>query len=111
MRPLGRCIHYAGLKRRFEVVSAAKISIMDRELNVEGLLLKIIFSLVDHPNEVNVTSVTTEANTTFTVSIAPPDVGKVIGKSGRNARAPRELLSAIGVPTGRRYVLNILTGS
>jgi predicted RNA-binding protein YlqC (UPF0109 family) len=77
--------------------------------SVEGLLLRIITVLVDESNEVNVTSVTVDTGTVFQVTVAPSDVGKVIGKDGRTARALRTLLSAIGVALKTRYGLNIVT--
>jgi len=84
---------------------------MGRNLNVEELLLRILFVLVDHPNEVQVTSDTTEGGTVFRVTVAPPDVGKIIGKNGRIARSLRVLLSAMGVAAKKQYSLNIVVKS
>src|SRR2546430_1730194 len=82
---------------------------MANDPNVEKLLLQIIIVLVDKSNEVNVTSVTADTGTIFQVTVAPRDVGKVIGKGGRTARALRILLSAIGLAAKTRYGLNIVT--
>jgi uncharacterized protein len=79
------------------------------ELNVEGLLLRVVRALVDHQDEVYVSCATTEARTTFNVTVALADVGKVIGKSGRTARALRVLLSAMGIAAKKQYILNINT--
>jgi predicted RNA-binding protein YlqC (UPF0109 family) len=65
--------------------------------------------LVDKSTEVNITSVTADTGTVFQVTVAPSDVGKVIGKDGRTARALRILLSEIGVALKTRYGLNIVT--
>jgi predicted RNA-binding protein YlqC (UPF0109 family) len=81
---------------------------MRKDSDVEGLLLRIVRVLVDKSDEVSVTSVTVDNGTIFQVSVAPSDVGKVIGKSGRMAEALRTLLSAVGVSLETRYVLNIV---
>ena len=80
---------------------------MGNDLNVEGLLLQIVNKLVDEPNEVRVTSLTTHTGTLFQVTVAPSDVGKVIGKDGRIARSLRVLLSAMGVAIKTKYGLDI----
>ena len=42
------------------------------------------------------------------VRVAPPDMGKIIGRQGRTVRALRSLLHAAGVKQGRRFVLEIV---
>jgi uncharacterized protein len=76
---------------------------------IEDLLFGITVALVDDRNEVQVTSVTKASGTVFQVSVAPTDVGKVIGKDGRTARSIRTLLSARGVATKTRYKLEIIS--
>jgi predicted RNA-binding protein YlqC (UPF0109 family) len=49
-----------------------------------------------------------EGETVLELTVAESDLGKVIGKSGRTARALRTLLSAAGVKSGKRYALEIL---
>jgi predicted RNA-binding protein YlqC (UPF0109 family) len=83
---------------------------MGRELNIEGLLLRMIIAIVDNPDEVHIACVTTNDGKSFTVTAAKTDVGKLIGKHGRNASALRTLLSAIGAAAKEQYVLNIVTG-
>jgi len=46
--------------------------------------------------------------TIFELEVAPQDLGKVIGRQGRTARAMRTLLTAAGQKTRRRYILDIL---
>jgi uncharacterized protein len=82
---------------------------MGRELNIEGLLLRMIIAIVDNPDEVHIACVATKDGTTFIVTVAPTDEGKLIGKGGRNARALRTLLSAFGVAAKEQYMLNIVT--
>ena len=64
-------------------------------------------ALVDHPEEVAVTELDGEA-TVLELRVAPQDLGKVIGKQGRTARAMRTLLRAAGMKLGKRFVLEIL---
>jgi predicted RNA-binding protein YlqC (UPF0109 family) len=80
-----------------------------KNLNTKDLLHRIVVALVDSPDEVQVKSADSEQGTTFLVTVAPTDVGKVIGKGGRNARALRSLLSAFGMKLKVRYTLNILS--
>lgn len=64
-------------------------------------------ALVDHPDEVAVIEVEGEA-TVLELRVAPQDLGKVIGKQGRTARAMRTLLRAAGMKLRKRFVLEIL---
>jgi hypothetical protein len=81
---------------------------MGHEFDTENLVLRIVSSLVDDLQRVSVKSITTETGTIFEVTVAPTDVGKVIGKQGRNASAIRELLSAIGSTAKKRYGLDVI---
>lgn len=65
-------------------------------------------SLVDDPGAVEVHAVEREQATILELEVAPPDLGKVIGRQGRTARAIRALLAAAGQKTRRRYSLDIL---
>ncbi|NOZ68580.1 MAG: KH domain-containing protein [Deferribacteres bacterium] len=65
-------------------------------------------SLVDKPEEVVVTEVDGERTTVFELRVATSDLGKVIGKQGKTARAMRTILSAAGTKLGKRCVLEIL---
>ena len=95
-------------KQRRDRIGLIKFG-MANDSNVEGLLLRIVTVLVDRSTEVNVTSVIADTGTIFQVTVAASDVGKVIGKGGRTARALRILLSAMGVAAKTRYGLNIAT--
>jgi uncharacterized protein len=64
-------------------------------------------ALVDHPDEVAVVEVDGEV-TVLELRVAPQDLGKVIGKQGRTARAMRTLLRAVGMKSRKRFVLEIL---
>jgi uncharacterized protein len=65
-------------------------------------------SLVDHPDEVRTRTYEREQGTVIELEVDPDDLGKVIGRQGRTARAIRTLLSAAGVKTRRRYSLDIV---
>lgn len=65
-------------------------------------------ALVDHPDEVVVSEIDREGTTILELRVASEDLGKVIGKQGRTARAMRTLLRASGMKLRRRFVLEIL---
>jgi predicted RNA-binding protein YlqC (UPF0109 family) len=65
-------------------------------------------SLVDEPDQVRVTEVEGERITVIELRVAPGDLGKVIGKQGRTARAIRILLNATATKLRKRAVLEIL---
>lgn len=65
-------------------------------------------ALVDNPDEVSVEALEDEKTTTLRLKVAPADLGRVIGKQGRTARAMRTLLHATAAKSRRRAVLEIL---
>ena len=65
-------------------------------------------SLVDSPDEVRVRSHERDQQTVLELEVAPADLGKVIGRQGRTARAIRTVLNAAGQKSRRRYSLDIL---
>ncbi len=72
------------------------------------LVEDIAKALVDSPEHVNVTEVEGEQTTVLELRVAQPDLGKVIGKQGRTARAIRTILGAAGMKLRKRFVLEIL---
>jgi predicted RNA-binding protein YlqC (UPF0109 family) len=72
------------------------------------LLEQVTKALVDAPDLVLVSDVEEDGETVLELTVAESDLGRVIGKSGRTARALRTLLSAAGVKAGKRYALEIL---
>ena len=75
---------------------------------MKALIEYIAKSLVDNPDQVNVTEVEGERTTVIELRVAQSDLGKVIGKDGRTARAMRTILNASGTKIGKRCVLEIL---
>lgn len=65
-------------------------------------------SLVDSPEDVEVREVEGEQTSVLELSVAKEDLGKVIGRQGRTARAIRTLLGAVSARTRKRVVLEIL---
>lgn len=75
---------------------------------MEELVLNIAKALVDNPDEVQVNAVEGEQTTVVELRVDPEDLGKVIGKQGRTARAIRTLLGAAGTKDNKRVLLEIL---
>lgn len=65
-------------------------------------------ALVDNPEAVSVDVVEDDKTTTLRLKVAPSDLGRVIGKQGRTARAMRTLLHATAAKAKRRAILEIL---
>jgi predicted RNA-binding protein YlqC (UPF0109 family) len=65
-------------------------------------------ALVDDPGAVSVRQVDGERGTVIEVRVAPADMGKVIGKQGRIARALRAVVKAAAIRTGTRVMVEIL---
>jgi uncharacterized protein len=75
---------------------------------VKPLVEFLAKSLVDTPGEVSVHAMERGDATVLELEVAQPDLGKIIGRQGRTARAIRTLLSAAGQKQRRRYILDIL---
>lgn len=72
------------------------------------LVLYVAKALVDEPDEVEVNMIEGEKSTILELKVAAADIGKVIGKQGRIAKAVRTILSAASTKSGKRVVLEIL---
>lgn len=75
---------------------------------MKGLLESMAKALVDSPEEVNIKEVEGERTTVYELRVATSDLGKVIGKQGKTARAMRTILGAAGTKIGKRCVIEIL---
>jgi predicted RNA-binding protein YlqC (UPF0109 family) len=75
---------------------------------MKELLEEIARALVDSPEDVHVTEIEGEQTTVLELRVRNEDLGKVIGRQGRTARAIRTLLSAAGMKVHKRFVLEIL---
>jgi hypothetical protein len=65
-------------------------------------------ALVDHPEQVEVSEVVGEQTSVIELRVAKEDLGKVIGKQGRTAKAMRTVLSAASTKIRKRTVLEII---
>jgi hypothetical protein len=75
---------------------------------MKDLISYIAKALVDNPEEVGVTEVEGEQTSVIELKVAKNDLGKVIGKQGRTARAMRTILSAASTKIDKRSVLEII---
>ncbi len=64
-------------------------------------------SLIDHPEEMTLQEIDEEGVTVYQLHVAPRDIGKVIGRRGRVARAMRTLLKVASIQNHRRAILEI----
>jgi len=71
-------------------------------------LEELVRTMVDYPDEVEVWEVPDSRNVRLELAVDPEDLGKVIGRQGRTARALRALLDVRGEQDGARYELKIL---
>jgi predicted RNA-binding protein YlqC (UPF0109 family) len=76
--------------------------------SLKDVIETIAKSLVDSPDEVAVREIDSDQATVIELRVAPSDLGKVIGKQGRTARAMRTLLRAAGMKLKKRFVLEIV---
>jgi uncharacterized protein len=76
--------------------------------SLKEVIETIAKALVDSPDEVAVREIEGDATTVIELKVAPGDLGKVIGKQGRTARAMRTLLRAAGMKLKKRFVLEIV---
>ena len=76
--------------------------------DMRALIEQIAKALVDEPDQVSVNQIDAAQDTVLELKVAPNDLGKVIGKQGRTARAMRNLLGATGMKFNKRFTLEIL---
>lgn len=75
---------------------------------MKELVKFIAQSLVDNPDAVQVTEIEGEQTSVIELKVAKEDLGKVIGKQGRTARAMRTILNAASTKIRKRAVLEII---
>jgi predicted RNA-binding protein YlqC (UPF0109 family) len=78
------------------------------EVELKELLEYLAKSLVDHPDEVRVEETETDTTVVLELNVAKDDIGKVIGKQGRIARALRTIVKASAVKNGKRAIVEIV---
>lgn len=75
---------------------------------MKDLVKYIAQALVDYPEQVDVNEVVGNQTSVLELKVAKDDLGKIIGKQGRTARAIRTILSAASAKIKKRTVLEIL---
>jgi uncharacterized protein len=76
--------------------------------DVRALVEQVAKALVDEPGQVSVNQVEEGGETVLELMVAPNDLGRVIGRQGRTARALRTLLGAAGLRLHKHFELEIL---
>lgn len=77
-------------------------------MNYKELVEYMVKSLVDNPDQVDLKEIEGEKSTILELRVTKEDIGKVIGKHGRIARAIRTIINASATKSGKRVVLEIL---
>ena len=75
---------------------------------MKELVELIAKSLVDNPDRVQVFQIDGEQSSIIELKVAPEDVGKVIGKQGRNVQAIRIILGAVGMKLKKRFIMELI---
>ncbi len=75
---------------------------------MKELIEVIAKSLVDNPNEVHVNEIQGEQSIILELKVAPVDMGKVIGKQGRIAKAIRTVVKAAAIKEDKKVVVEII---
>ncbi|MGL4873861.1 MAG: KH domain-containing protein [Clostridium sp.] len=75
---------------------------------MKELVEMIAKSLVDRPEEVRVNEIAGEQSIILELKVAPEDMGKVIGKQGRIAKAIRTVVKAVAIKEDKRVVVEIV---
>ncbi|OPA77554.1 hypothetical protein BVG16_13985 [Paenibacillus selenitireducens] len=76
---------------------------------MEDLVKVIAKALVDHPEDVHVEVVEKEHVIVYELTVNPDDVGKVIGKQGRIAKALRTVVTSAAVKVNKRVTVDIVS--
>ncbi len=76
-------------------------------MDLEKLLVDIVSAIVDTPSEVKVVRNENGNNIEFTLSVAPDEMGMVIGRGGKIAQAIRTVVKAASASTGKKVTVDI----
>ena len=80
---------------------------MDKLKDITDTIRTNVQLMVDSPRDVIVECFPTDGGASIRIAVAPTDLGKIIGKQGRTARALRVLTSAMGMATKQKISLDI----
>lgn len=76
--------------------------------DLNALIKYLTVSLVDHPEEVIVSLVEERDANVYEIEVGDEDLGKIIGRGGKTARAIRSIVSAVAPRSGKRTLVEIL---
>ncbi|ADO56033.1 KH domain-containing protein [Paenibacillus polymyxa] len=76
---------------------------------MEELVIIIAKALVDHPDDVTVKTLEKDRLVVYELSVHPEDVGKIIGKQGRIAKALRTVVASAAVKMDKRVTVDIIS--
>ncbi|MCC3381379.1 KH domain-containing protein [Paenibacillus farraposensis] len=76
---------------------------------MEELVIIIAKALVDHPEDVTVKTLEKDRLVVYELSVHPDDVGKIIGKQGRIAKALRTVVASAAVKMDKRVTVDIIS--
>lgn len=74
---------------------------------MKDALTHIVHSIVENTDAVVIDELNEDTTTTFTITVAPEEVGKIIGKSGKVIRSIRNVLKIPAMKSERRVIINI----
>ena len=77
-------------------------------INLQETLMDVAKALVDTPEEVKVTQTEDERTITLSLTVAPDDMGMVIGRHGKIAKAIRSVIKAASAGTGKKVNVEIV---
>lgn len=77
-------------------------------MSIKEMIQFIAQAMVDNPDQVSVVEIEGHQTTVLELKVAESDLGKIIGKQGRNAQAIRTILNAISAKIDKRVVLEIV---
>ena len=75
--------------------------------DLKGTLYGIARAIVDNPDEVSIVENENGKEVKLILSVAESDMGKVIGKNGKNAKAIRTVMKAVAASEGKRVIVDI----
>jgi predicted RNA-binding protein YlqC (UPF0109 family) len=78
-----------------------------REAEVRAMVLAVARVLTSDPEQIQLSTDVRESETVFHLDVRPDEMGKLVGKGGRTARAIRVILHAASMTQMRRYTLDI----
>lgn len=78
--------------------------------DVKELVLTIVRPLVSHPEQVKLEIEESDSFLEYNLSVSPEDIGRVIGKQGRVAKAIRTIVYSVRLDNSKKVRLNIIDG-